>query len=176
VRVIEFALDLTAYDNAAFTVRTALRGLGYEALERVERSELLWLHVPESESAETTARALARAEIVFNPNKHRLAYANGVEDEAEPEAVVRDNDDDASALRNALRDHFGMHALDRIERATAWRLYEQGKPAREERLVWACAKLLANPHSQAYAIRRRPSYVTVEAAPRDRAAVWANPS
>src|SRR5690348_5823305 len=69
--VYEFAVELTVGDNTAFTVRGALRGLGYRDLERVERSELLRLTLPAGGlSVEKCGLALMRAEIVFNPNKH----------------------------------------------------------------------------------------------------------
>ena len=98
----EFAIELTVPDNTAFTVLTALRGLGYRELERVERADLLRLRLRENAmSVDECARSLLRAEIVFNPNKHRLTYARaGTASTAE--AIVVDKDDDASALCELL--------------------------------------------------------------------------
>lgn len=158
----EFAVELTVGDNTAFTVRSALRGLGYEDLERVERSELLQLKVPVGGlSIEDCGAALTHAEVVFNPNKHRLAR------EAKPEtsvyeAVVSDVDDDSTALADLLRDRFGITGLESATRATAWRLYEKnGKPADAKRLEWACASLLANRFSQSFTVRRAPTRIEV---------------
>lgn len=159
----EFAIELTVPDNTAFTVMTALRGLGYHELERVERSDLFRLYVDDpAMGPDECAAALMRAEVVFNPNKHRLAYAGAGETDA-LEAVVADKDDDASALCELLTDHFGMRGLRSVERATAWRLFESSGFAPESRVRWACTSLLANPFSQTYVVRKRRRYIQVPA-------------
>lgn len=156
----EFAIELTAGDNTAFTVLTALRSMGYDALERVERDDLLRLSIADGGlPLEECAAALMRAEVVFNPNKHRLAYAAD-ERTALHEAVVADKDDDTAALADLLRDRFGVRGLDAVERATGWRLYEASGAAPVERLEWACRELLANPFSQTFAIRARPLFIS----------------
>ena len=160
--LLEFAVALAVPDNTAFTVLTALRGLGYRDLEKVERLELLRLQLGDGTmTADECAKALTRAEIVFNPNKHRLWLA-GTGEADEWEAVVVDKDDDNSGLSGLLTAHFGIRGLERVERATAWRLREKTGPASEKRLDWACRSLLANPHSQLYSIRRQPSHENVE--------------
>ena len=161
--VYEFAVELTVGDNTAFTVRGALRGLGYSDLERVERSELFRLKLPDGGlSVEKCAAALTRAEVVFNPNKHRLAHSSTPDSDVY-EAVVSDVDDDSTALADLLRDRFGIDGLQGVERATAWRLYESsGKPADAKRLEWACASLLANKFSQTFAVRRSPTRIAVK--------------
>jgi phosphoribosylformylglycinamidine (FGAM) synthase PurS component len=158
---IELAIDLTVPDNTAFTVLTALRGLGYRDLERVERSDILRLRLRDGAmSTEDCARAITHAEVVFNPNKHRLSLAKIGEADLN-EAVVTEKDDDNSRLMNLLSARFGVRGLEEMERATAWRLYESGACASEERLAWACRVLLANPYSQSYVVRRRPAYAAV---------------
>ena len=156
--VYEFAVELTVGDNTAFTVRGALRGLGYDDLERVERSDLLRLRMPDGGmSAAGCGAALTRAEVVFNPNKHRLAVLAPPPTDLH-EAVVVDVDDDSSSLAELLRDRFGLAGLEGVERATVWRLFERGgRAAGAERLDWACRSLLANKFSQAYEVRRSPT-------------------
>jgi len=160
--VYEFVVELTVGDNTAFTVRGALRGLGYGALERVERSDLLRLRLPDGGlSVETCGAALTRAEVVFNPNKHRLAHSSEPDSDVY-EAVVSDVDDDSTALADLLRDRFGLDGLEGVDRATAWRLHESGgKPADAKRLEWACTSLLANKFSQTFTVRRAPTRVAV---------------
>jgi phosphoribosylformylglycinamidine (FGAM) synthase PurS component len=159
--IFEAAIDLSITDNTAYTVLVALKQLGFDALQRVERSDLYRLTLSDEQPPEQVARALMRAEIVFNPNKHRLSYiaetpgANADSGE-EWEAVVADRDDDTTRLRNLLVDRFGMRGLTNIERSTAWRLYEGDGPATKERLDWACRTLLSNPHSQYATVRARP--------------------
>src|SRR5690348_2190149 len=128
--VYEFGVELTVGDNTAFTVRGALRGLGYAELDRVERSELLRLRLPDGGlTIDDCGAALTHAEVVFNPNKHRLVRASAPDTNIY-EAIVADVDDDSTALSELLRDRFGVNGLESIERATAWRLYERdGKPA-----------------------------------------------
>jgi phosphoribosylformylglycinamidine (FGAM) synthase PurS component len=153
----EFTIDLTVPDNTAFTVLTALRALGYPELTRVERSALLRLGIADGAmTVEECARALTHAEIVFNPNKHRLRFgANGPA--GSPEAIVEDKDDDTSSLQAMLSGQFGVSGLECVERATAWRLFEGDAPASAERLEWACKELLANSYSQTFVIRNRPA-------------------
>ncbi len=159
--VYEFGVELTVGDNTAFTVRGALRGLGYVDLDRVERSELLRLKLPEGGlSIDACGAALTHAEVVFNPNKHRLSHS-GPDETIVYEAVVADVDDDSTALAEMLRDRFGIDGLEGVERAIAWRLFENGgKSAGAERLEWACTSLLANKFSQSFTVRRSPTRIT----------------
>jgi len=158
----EFAVELTVPDNTAFTVLTALRELGYRALERVERVELLRVRLHEGAmSADECGRALMRAEVVFNPNKHRLTYAAGGETDS-VEAIVAEKDDDAAGLSDLLSGHFGVRGLEGVERAIAWRLYEKAGSSPKKRLDWACRELLANRFSQTYSVRSRPNYAPIK--------------
>lgn len=162
--MFEAAVDLSITDNTAFTVLVALKQLGYDSLQRVERSDLYRLTLVADESAADVARALLRAEIVFNPNKHRMSYVGGssVGDPGaggEWEAVVADRDDDTTRLRRLLAERFGVRGLDRIDRSTAWRLYDSDGPAPKERLDWACRVLLCNPFSQTAMVRQRPNRI-----------------
>jgi phosphoribosylformylglycinamidine (FGAM) synthase PurS component len=162
---IDVAIELKIPDNTAFTVLTALRRLGYEDLQRVERSEHVILTAGVDESPERIVMELSRAEVLFNPNKHRMAYAvsgsaNG-EQPVQWEALVRDKDEDNSRLVSLLRGTFGMRVLQGLERAVGWRLYDRSGPAPRERLAWACQSLLANPVSQAYDISPRPVRIRV---------------
>lgn len=159
--IFEAAIDLSITDNTAYTVLVALTQLGYESLHHVERSELYRLNLLDDQSPEDVARALMRAEVVFNPNKHRLSYlaeseAGSTDAVAEWEAVVADRDDDTTRLTRMLGERFGVRGLKSIERSTVWRLYERDRPAPKERLEWACQALLCNPHSQIATIRARP--------------------
>jgi phosphoribosylformylglycinamidine (FGAM) synthase PurS component len=157
---IDVAIELIIPDNTAFTVLTALRRLGYEDLTRVERSEHVVLHVAPDASPEAVVAQLSRAEVLFNPNKHRMSYVVGSGAELvrppEFEALVRDKDEDNARLVALLSTTFGMSALADVVRGVGWRLYDESGPATADRLTWACQMLLANPISQAYDIRPRP--------------------
>jgi phosphoribosylformylglycinamidine (FGAM) synthase PurS component len=165
--LVEAAIESIVADNTAFTALTALQGLGYAELARAERAELLELRLDASghEAAEIV-RGVMRAEVVFNPNKHRLSYrvvapsaranaGDAVRSPSHPawEAVVADRDDDPSRLVQLLRAHFGIASLQTMTRATRWRLFESARPSSKERLEWACLQLLANPYSQVWSVR-----------------------
>jgi phosphoribosylformylglycinamidine (FGAM) synthase PurS component len=157
---IDVAIELIIPDNTAFTVLTALRHLGYDDLQKVERSEHVMLGVADGAETENIIHALSRAEVLFNPNKHRMSYAAAAGAQAavppEFEAIVRDKDENNERLVTLLAATFGMTALRELSRAVGWRLYDKRGPATRERLEWACRTLLANPISQAYDIRPRP--------------------
>ena len=159
--IFEAAVDLLITDNTAYTVLVALKQLGYDSLDRVERSEIYRLTLLDGQPPDDVARAVMHAEVVFNPNKHRLSYdAGSARGDAAPveewEAVVADRDDDTTRLTRMLADRFGVRGLKSIERSTAWRLFERDRPAPKERLEWACRVLFCNPHSQIATIRARP--------------------
>ena len=182
--VIEAALELIIPDNTAYTVLVALRRLGYSDLTRVERAELFRLQVDDRADPHAVVRNLTLAEVLFNPNKHRLSYVllddaagdvalnagavdfmstvrreapNAAVDLAsEWEAVVCDRDDDNGALLRLLSGPFGIVELTGIERAVAYRLYDEKGPAPQERLTWACRELLSNPYSQVFSVRPKP--------------------
>lgn len=157
---LEVAIDLSVPDNTAYTVLVALRQLGYAALERVERSEILRLRVDASPGdVDRIITQVAHAEILFNPNKHRLSYAlanapaaggNGV---TQWEAVVVDRDDETSGLVRLLAGPFGLTQLKTLSRGIAWRLHEAAGSAPQARLEWACRELLANPYSQRFEVQ-----------------------
>jgi phosphoribosylformylglycinamidine (FGAM) synthase PurS component len=164
--ILEVAIDLTIPDNTAYTVRVALAQLGYAGLERVERTDIFRLSIVDAQArSEDIARALTRAEVVFNPNKHRLSYTVGDGSSStivgEWEAVVADRDDDTTRLQRVLRERFGIRGLGRLDRLTAWRLYEAGRPASKDRLEWACRVLLCNAYSQSSSVRARPDRTPV---------------
>lgn len=161
---LDIAIEPIITDNTAFTVLTALRSLGYEELSHVERADHVVLDLEGSLGAQAVAEKVSRAEILFNPNKHRLTYASADAPSAKPvdfEALVRDKDEDNRRLAGALSTTFGIHGLLGLERAVAWHLIEKGGGATRERLEWACSALLANPVSQTHQIRPRPAYVAL---------------
>ena len=157
---IDVAIDLLIPDNTAFTVLTALRDLGYAELEKVERTEHIILDVDTGAQPEELVAHLARAEVIFNPNKHRLSYAveghAPLAKPAELEALVADRDEDNTKIVRLLTGTFGVSGVREMERAVGWRLYDAHGPATRERLEWACRELLANLVSQRYDIRQRP--------------------
>ncbi len=158
---LDVAIELTIPDNTAFTVLLALRSLGYPNIERVERADLLEMKLSDEIDIDATLKALSRAEIVFNPNKHRLAYAliDGalVEENVDQwEARVGDREDDTTRLSRLLTHHFGVTGLQAIGRAVIWRLYDDGGPASKDRMHWACDALFCNAHSQVATVRRKP--------------------
>ncbi len=156
---IDVAIDSIIPDNTAFTVLTSLHHLGYTELTNVERSEHILLKVLDGTRADEVASELSHAEVIFNPNKHRLSYAAENAPDVEPaqfEALVRDRDENNRPLQDLLVTTFGMTALLGLERAIGWRLYEAKGSAARDRLEWACAALLCNPVSQRFQIRRRP--------------------
>jgi phosphoribosylformylglycinamidine (FGAM) synthase PurS component len=162
---IDVAIELIIPDNTAFTVLTALRQMGAEGLAAVERSEQFILTVDDGAQAGDMVRQLARAEVVFNPNKHRMSFCvEGKTTAIAPpqfEAFVRDRDEDNSRLLTLLTGTFGMRALRGLERSVGWRLFDTQGPASRERLEWACRELLANAVSQQYDIRPRPVRTSV---------------
>jgi phosphoribosylformylglycinamidine (FGAM) synthase PurS component len=156
---IDVAIEPIIPDNTAFTVLSALRELGYERLSRVERSQHVFVSVSEGTLVKLVIGDLAKAEVLFNPNKHRMSYALPDASNIEPpefEAFVRDKDENNDRLRELLVTAFGLPNLLDIERAVGWRLYEREGSAALEQLKWACTTLLCNPVSQRYDIRRRP--------------------
>jgi phosphoribosylformylglycinamidine (FGAM) synthase PurS component len=161
---LEIAVNLIVPDNTAYTVLVSLRQLGYGALERVERSQILRLGADARPmDAASLVERVKHAEVLFNPNKHSMSYAPANAETASPngaadwEAVVTDRDDDTSGLMRLLQGPFGMRELRSLTRGVAWRLHETHGPAPKERVDWACRELLANPYSQTYVVRPMPS-------------------
>ncbi|MBC5824761.1 MAG: hypothetical protein GIW99_02975 [Candidatus Eremiobacteraeota bacterium] len=160
--IVDVAIELIIPDNAAYTVLLALRGLGYAELARVERVDSLRLTVAGGASqAADTMRALSRAEVVFNPNKHRLSYSvvdddPMLVDPPEYEASVHELEDETASLTRLLVGRFELHGLQDVRRGVVWRLYEGNRSVSAQRLEAACDALLSNPHLQSASIARRP--------------------
>lgn len=155
---IDLAIELIIPDNTAFTVLTALRQLGYSELAGVERSEHIFLTIADGASGDTVVKQLSRAEVLFNPNKHRMSYAPENARDIEPpefEALVRDKDENNEPIRELLVTTFGVSSVIGLERAVGWRLHEGKDFAGHDRLEWACKALLCNPVSQFFEICRR---------------------
>jgi phosphoribosylformylglycinamidine (FGAM) synthase PurS component len=161
---LDIAIEPIIPDNTAFTVLTALHDLGYAKLRAVERADHVFLETSAESDPRSLAAQVSRAEVLFNPNKHRMRIAS--EDGAatpgvEFEALVRDKDVENGRLLGTLSSTFGIKGLSTLERAVAWRLIEESGTASAYRLDWACRALLANPVSQLYWIRPRPAYSAV---------------
>ena len=165
---IEIAIDSIVPDNTAYTTLVTLRRLGYGDLAHVERSEILTLDVDDRpHAADAVVEQISHAEVIFNPNKHRISFSvpderRSVENE-EWEALVSDRDDDTTGLAHLLQGPFGIASLRSLKRGTAWRLHEKGGPAPQARIEWACRELLANPYSQTAVVRRVPTRHVVTA-------------
>lgn len=163
---LEIAIELIVPDNTAYTVLVALRQLGYAALERVERAQIVRMGFaqPHAHADDLVAR-IAHAEILFNPNKHRLsltpldASPRESAGNAAWEALVGDRDDATEGLIALLAGPFGLRELRTLSRGVAWRLFEADLPAPRERVEWACRELLANPYSQTFHVRPLPERV-----------------
>lgn len=159
--MIEIAIDSIIQDNTAYTALVTLRRLGYAELARVERSEIVSLEVgSQPDGAGAIVKQISHAEVLFNPNKHRLSFtlAAGSEDgDVQWEALVTDRDDETADLVRILRGPFGVRALRSLKRGIAWRLHDSRGPASRERIEWACRELLANPYSQTALVRRKPA-------------------
>ena len=161
------AIELIIPDNAAFTVLTALRQLGYPELARVERAEHVVLHLDDNAAAPDVVTHLSRAEVLYNPNKHTMWYSQAGAAPAVPpeyEAYVRDKDENNERLVALLVTTFGIPSLRGLERAVAWRLYDDRGPATPQRFDWACQTLLSNSVSQVYEICPRPQRFEVKGA------------
>lgn len=161
---IDVAIELIIPDNTAFTTLRALQALGYSELEHVHRADYLGLLTsPGAPGSEEVVHALSRAEVVFNPNKHRLLYASAdrppSERPAEWEALVTDLEPEDERLRKLLVTTFRMPYLETVSRGVVWHLSERAAPASHERTLWACDALLANPVSQRYQVRPRPQRI-----------------
>jgi len=157
---LDVAIELIVPDNTAHTVLVALRRLGYERLKQVQRADHLRLSLRgDAPDPESVMQRLAHAEVLFNPNKHRLLYAPAdaaAHEEREFEAIVRDKDDTADRLLRVLGTTFAMPYIAGISRGVLWRLYDDEGPAPASRLEWTCSVLLSNAVSQTYQVQPRP--------------------
>ncbi|MBC5809063.1 MAG: hypothetical protein GIX00_10740 [Candidatus Eremiobacteraeota bacterium] len=171
---LDVTIEPAIPDNTAFTVLRTLRELGYQELQAVSRADHLLLTVrhaggsgAEGPAAQRVAQQLSKAEVLFNPNKHRLAYApaaaSSTDGAPDYEALVFEKDDDAGRLLAVLRTTFGMGYLESVARGVVWRLRERDRAAPAERLHWACQTLLSNRVSQDYEVRVRPERIILGA-------------
>ena len=132
MKVVDAAIELIIPDNTSFTVLTTLRELGYDALTQVERADHFILTLADDASTHDAIAQLSRAEVVFNPNKHRLSYAvegAGAQEPLEYEALVRDLDENNGRLVSLLSGTFGMKTLCGLQRAVGWSLRDDRGPA-----------------------------------------------
>lgn len=159
---LDVAIELVITDNTAHTALRALRRLGYDDLAAVQRAEHFRIQLSaQAPPPERVVSELARAEVLFNPNKHRLSYA--IEPTASVsgrfEALVRESDVPSDRLQRLLAVTFGMPYIVALSRGVLWRLQDAQGPASAERLRWACKALLSNAVSQKYEVR--PSFARV---------------
>lgn len=146
VRCLEVALTIP--DNEAESALATLRRMGLE-LGALRRAEVYLVDLEPSHAGDIMA-ALQSVETIFNPNKHRLR----VRDETEPlggEVWIDEPGIDASVSSGGKL----LQGIERIERFTAWQLYDaQGNPERPETVTRANELLLCNPAFQRALIGR----------------------
>jgi phosphoribosylformylglycinamidine (FGAM) synthase PurS component len=149
-RAVEVALTIP--DNEAETALATLFRLGV-ALEALERADLYRFEVDEAQQ-EALVATLLGLETIFNPNKHVMnVRADGAPqagelwvEELHPGLPEGDADAPEGPVRIAGR---LLPGVRRIERFTAWRLFESGRrPASPEVVARAAQTLLYNPAFQ----------------------------
>lgn len=167
---LEVTVESVIPDNTAYTACVSLRDLGCDWLERVERAEGIELVLGAGADPAAVVERVALAEVIYNPNKHRLFYIYEGADRSGPaagpttglELLVQDREDDTTGLVRLLRDTFGMRELTAATRFVAWRL---GATATRAQLEEAAAKLLVNPNSQDARVAPRPFRIAWSARP-----------
>jgi hypothetical protein len=132
----------TIPDNEAVTALLTLRKLGVD-LGNLERGDV-WRFEVEPPGAESLVAGLLKIETVFNPNKHALA----VRDSALPRRGETWIDEPGAAEFGAPPFRIAgrlLAGVTRIERFTAWRLFDRhGVGASVEVVERALETLLCN--------------------------------
>lgn len=142
--IARFAVSLTIPDNTAYTTLVALRHLGID-LERIERAELYEFDGDfDLAQLEATIRTI---ETIFNPNKHRLELRFGA-DPLPGEVWIDERDESESTATRVTVAGRTLQGVRSLRRATAWRLFSDGKTADSATVGRAVETLLCNPAFQ----------------------------
>jgi len=138
IRCVDVALTIP--DNEALTALATLQRLGVP-VDALTRADLYRCDVEEN-ADDALLATLRGSESIFNPNKHRIALRAG----ANPLA--------GEVWIDALDAHDGggrraLPGIRRLERFTAWRLFDRdGAPAPTSVVTAAVETLLCNPAFQ----------------------------
>jgi hypothetical protein len=149
IRCVDVALSIP--DNEALTALVTLQRLGVP-VDALTRADLYRCDV--EENAEDDLLATMRgSESIFNPNKHRIALrtgANPLAGEVWIDALDAHDGGEplAGAALPAVRGR-ALRGIRRLERFTAWRLFDRdGAPVPTSVVTAAVETLLCNPAFQ----------------------------
>jgi hypothetical protein len=143
IRCVEVALTIP--DNEALTALATLQRLGVP-VDALVRADLYRCEVEPDVDRQLADHdllaTLRRSERFFNPNKHRIALRAGTDPLAGE--VWIDALEGCEPTGGAA-----MPGVRRLERSTAWRLFDQdGSPAAASVVAAAVETLLCNPAFQ----------------------------
>jgi hypothetical protein len=137
-------------DNEAYSAWEALGRLGFRGRLLAVRRAWVWeIHVTDPvQDSDVLRERLARCDVLANPNKHSVTFAEVPRLAAGEVAVaVKDRDDGvAEEVCSILHNRLGFSDLERVERVHMWIL--KFKDDAVEAAGAAARALLVNPHFQ----------------------------
>jgi hypothetical protein len=142
IRCVDVALSIP--DNEALTALATLQRLGVP-VDALTRADLYRCDVEEDAGHDLLA-TLRSLESIFNPNKHRIALRTGT---APLAGEVWIDALDALDPLDGLDWGRALPGIRRLERSTAWRLFDRdGSPTAASVVTAAVETLLCNPAFQ----------------------------
>ncbi len=148
-QTVEMIVGPKVPDNTAITALQTLQKIGFDKIRGVKRSDYYSFSV-EGDAGKFRER-ICKVDILVNANKH--LYEFSVRRGSDIHILVKNINDDGSAMLAALRNRLGFRDIKKAEKSVLWSLSIDADEKESRKIAEKAAnELLVNAHYQEYTI------------------------
>ncbi len=146
---IEMIVSLKVPDTTAITALQTLNRIGFPKIKNAKRADYYKFLI--EEDAEKFKEKISKVDILVNANKHLCNFS--VTKDENIKILVRNTDDDGSAIVSTLKNRLGFKSIKKAEKATLWSLSIDADEKSAKKIAEKAAKeLLVNENYQEFLI------------------------
>ena len=148
-KTIEMIVSLKMPDTTALTALQTLQKIGFNKISGVKKSDYYKFAFEGDE--EQFKSKISKVDILANANKHSLEFE--IKKNADVKILVKNINDDGSAILSTLKKRLGFKNIKKAERAVLWNLTIDAGQKEARKIAENAAKdLLVNENYQEFEI------------------------
>jgi len=152
---IEMIVSLKVPDNVAITAFNTLRRMGYNKLQKLERSD--YYKFDANGEIENFKRQISNTDILVNANKHKYNFNLNNNNNFKNKKIKKINVlvqdlDNGSGLLSTLKERLEFTNIKKLEKGILWTMYFDKKADAKKTAVNIAKELLMNENYQKYKI------------------------
>ena len=146
-KTVEMIVSLKVPDATAITALQTLKKIGLNKIKDIKKADYYMFSI--EGGAEQFKNKICKVDILVNANKHLHDFS--IKKDSCVKILVKNINDDGSALLAALKNSLGFKNIKKIEKAVLWSLAIDADEKSAVKIAEKAAKeLLVNEHYQEY--------------------------